>query len=557
MSDARAHLARAQTELARGAHQAAYRAFSEAARAFSGPTQLLGGGHAWLGLAQVNLLRGQHDATERAVSLAEQTYRLGLSLLEGISDPAAEALLVELREGLARCQLLRAEQHVQRGQIARAREALEVLFPLYASLGERPGVADLHTFVARLAEREGRWKNARSAWERALAIHRANGDEQRVCDALIRAAEANLHLDDLAGVEDRLGEAERLARELDDPALVARARIAHARLLELQQEHAAAWERWLDAREMLARTEDRRLRGLASLRMAAVAARSRPDEALGLLQYGFAQLHESGHPDAVGLTLHQLAVVSLALERAELALLAAIGAARAREPADTSIHPVLYRVLVQLDHLVAACLLAHLRHRRRPAPHHERSIAWLRERLPDWEEPTDIHENLHVELDRIAGPLARRHGLPLSQIGTARAVTVLTASAPTRPNTEKRPVLTWSIREGETLRYPLTEGTHLLGRGGDNAVRMAWDPMASRTHCALDFRDGALLVRDLGSQHGVYVGERRVQRPTPIRAEERLTVGQTVFRVVWELPGASVQADSEDGGLPGHDGGTR
>ncbi|MCA9569774.1 MAG: FHA domain-containing protein, partial [Myxococcales bacterium] len=263
--------------------------------------------------------------------------------------------------------------------------------------------------------------------------------------------------------------------------------------------------------------------------------------------------------DAVGLVLHQLAVVCLADERADAALLAAAGASEARGKGDASVEGALYRALVMAKRFEAAWMLAHLRHARRPEDNHDMSAAWLEEKLPEgWPRPPlddlpGLETSFRVELLEAVRTLARGAGLPLEALGTARAVTLLCTppdetmdrvpSATAAVEDLARPVLTWVIREGEIERYPIPEGLNLLGRGGDNAVRMAWDPKASRTHCALDYRGGReLFVKDLGSQHGVQIDGVPVAEEARITDGRHLLVGETEFTIEWTLPRKGVAA---------------
>lgn len=547
--DARTLLGRARSELARGEHATAYQSFTRVASAFAGPDKLLGGGHAWRGLAQIALIEGEVEHGRRALDNAEALYAAGEGMLVGGAE-AAEALRLDLLEGRATCLLLRADTELRSGSLAAARRAMVAARPLYQELGDRPSVSDLWTTTARVAEREGRWSRARFAWERAMEVRRANHDEIGTCDAQIRLVEALLADGDLEAVDEPLADAERRARELELPVLVGRVRVASARRLELAHDWEGAWERWLDALSILEQA-DPILRGLSRIRMARTAARVRREEVHELLQRGLASLLEGHYPDAVGLVLHQLAVVGLATGSPGLALLAAVGATEARESTDPLVEGVLFRALLQLDEHEAAWCLARLRHHRHPEGGHEATAVWLEERLADdFQRPADDAESLSTCLDalllEIVLPLARAQGLPVEELGTRRAVSLLTRPpdptldphAPSRSEEAVQPVLTWMIREDEIERHPLSEGTNLLGRGGDNVVRMAWDGKASRTHCALDYQGGReLYVTDLGSSHGVFLDGQRVEGSAKITDQTSLLIGETEFTLVWTVAG--------------------
>ena len=52
------------------------------------------------------------------------------------------------------------------------------------------------------------------------------------------------------------------------------------------------------------------------------------------------------------------------------------------------------------------------------------------------------------------------------------------------------------------VSYPLT-GTVVLGREGH--IDLSGDPMASRLHAKVEYRDGAFYLEDLGSTNGTFI----------------------------------------------------
>ena len=57
------------------------------------------------------------------------------------------------------------------------------------------------------------------------------------------------------------------------------------------------------------------------------------------------------------------------------------------------------------------------------------------------------------------------------------------------------------------------------------------DPSISRRHCQFSINaDGALVVRDLGSLNGVYIDDRRVQKPTVVRPGSEVVIGAVTIR---------------------------
>ena len=85
-----------------------------------------------------------------------------------------------------------------------------------------------------------------------------------------------------------------------------------------------------------------------------------------------------------------------------------------------------------------------------------------------------------------------------------------------------------------------------IGRGWDNGLCLP-HPLVSRHHCRLTEQDGAVVVEDLGSLNGTYVGKLRVDGPTPLRPGELLTVGTVTFRAVYVAAGGLEGASTADG----------
>jgi len=80
------------------------------------------------------------------------------------------------------------------------------------------------------------------------------------------------------------------------------------------------------------------------------------------------------------------------------------------------------------------------------------------------------------------------------------------------------------------LKLPST-----FGRGRDATITLG-HPLVSRQHCELYEQNGMLMVRDLGSLNGTFVGNRRVTE-AELPPGELLTVGAVTFRAVYgEMP---------------------
>ncbi len=566
-------LAIGQRALSAGELDGAHQAFVNAALRYSGPSQLLGGGHGWRGVAQVAMLEKDWALATRMLALAERTYQLGTDLLgpEDDDDERATELRTGLLEGRATVGTLRADIAIRRLRYAEARQAIDVVYPLYRQLGDRPCVADLWVTTARLAEREGRWFSARTAWAQVLRIRKANGDEFGQCDAIIRMVEAMLVEDEVDKARKKLDEAETLARYLEDDRLQGRVHIAMAKILEHEHAWEAAWEKWLDA-DFALREADPMLRGLSMVRMARSAVRVRPTEAGEYLQRGLIALLDAHHPDAIGLVLHQLAIVALVNGDARTALIAAVGADRSRG-SDDIVQGVVLRALLQLQELEAAYTLALVRHDRREDEERLATLELIEARLDD---PPDLRgtstrrllEAARDAIDAVVGPLARSRGLALSELDSRRAAMKLTGAATeqgavqrveeavqdvvagTRENGEK-PFLVFEINAGQVERVPLRPGLALVGRGSNNAIRMGWDGKASRTHCAIEVDGAEIVLRNLSTTGETFVNGDPIDGDVRIDDGTRFRVGETVFHVEWDAPIAANTAVAAVQAAPG------
>jgi predicted component of type VI protein secretion system len=72
----------------------------------------------------------------------------------------------------------------------------------------------------------------------------------------------------------------------------------------------------------------------------------------------------------------------------------------------------------------------------------------------------------------------------------------------------------------------------ILGRGPDATVLIK-HPTVSRVHCEITDKDGILVVRDLRSKNGTFVGGQRISE-AELRPGDILTVGPLTFRAIYE-----------------------
>ena len=78
------------------------------------------------------------------------------------------------------------------------------------------------------------------------------------------------------------------------------------------------------------------------------------------------------------------------------------------------------------------------------------------------------------------------------------------------------------------VRLPST-----LGRARNATIPLP-HPLVSREHCELIEKGDALVVRDLGSTNGTFVGSERVDREAVVEHGSLLTIGTVTFRAYYE-----------------------
>jgi pSer/pThr/pTyr-binding forkhead associated (FHA) protein len=77
-----------------------------------------------------------------------------------------------------------------------------------------------------------------------------------------------------------------------------------------------------------------------------------------------------------------------------------------------------------------------------------------------------------------------------------------------------------------------------IGRGSEATLKLV-HALISRQHCQLFVEQGRIMVRDLGSLNGTFVGGQRVQT-APLMPGELLTIGSVTLRVMYgETMGAA------------------
>jgi hypothetical protein len=96
-----------------------------------------------------------------------------------------------------------------------------------------------------------------------------------------------------------------------------------------------------------------------------------------------------------------------------------------------------------------------------------------------------------------------------------------------------------TIRKGPKAgsAYALPAGTITIGRHADNQIVID-DPMVSRHHARLTWQGNTFLLEDLGSANGVWVNNRRITNPTPLRHGDVVGLSQAVLLLFSDRPQA-------------------
>lgn len=103
-------------------------------------------------------------------------------------------------------------------------------------------------------------------------------------------------------------------------------------------------------------------------------------------------------------------------------------------------------------------------------------------------------------------------------------------------------VVAGTSKSGEiTVKPPMTFGR---SRDADLTLRHA---LISRKHCEISESNGQLIVRDLGSLNGTFVGGQRINE-APLRNGDELIVGSVTFRV--QISGAETADAAVQGPIP-------
>lgn len=88
----------------------------------------------------------------------------------------------------------------------------------------------------------------------------------------------------------------------------------------------------------------------------------------------------------------------------------------------------------------------------------------------------------------------------------------------------------------------------IIGRGRAAGITLP-HPLVSRQHCEIYEEQGRLVVNDMGSLNGTFVGDQRINEPTFLLPGELLTVGTVTFRAAYSLGNGAARVDDESTGM--------
>ena len=78
--------------------------------------------------------------------------------------------------------------------------------------------------------------------------------------------------------------------------------------------------------------------------------------------------------------------------------------------------------------------------------------------------------------------------------------------------------------------HPVDRAIATVGRGGECDLVLD-DAVVSRRHCEIEVRTGGVVVRDLGSRHGTWIREKRIEVETALRPHDLVGLGRTGPRI--------------------------
>jgi pSer/pThr/pTyr-binding forkhead associated (FHA) protein len=96
--------------------------------------------------------------------------------------------------------------------------------------------------------------------------------------------------------------------------------------------------------------------------------------------------------------------------------------------------------------------------------------------------------------------------------------------------------------ECDGVKITLSPGSYIIGRAGEAAVRVE-SPAVSRYHARILVDDATAMVEDLDSKNGTFVGNTRINRPTPLADGDTISLGRSTARLLVVIDRGSAEIE--------------
>jgi pSer/pThr/pTyr-binding forkhead associated (FHA) protein len=142
---------------------------------------------------------------------------------------------------------------------------------------------------------------------------------------------------------------------------------------------------------------------------------------------------------------------------------------------------------------------------------------------------------------------------PAGRPSAGGATFIMTGGLPGTAAVTRFGALRIIMPDGQSTQYSLDQPTITVGRSSDNQLVIE-DGTVSRRHARLSVESGRLMIEDLGSANGTYIGGQRLAANTPslVSDDQPVRVGDVVLRFVAPAPVEAARAfgQAADGTLP-------
>jgi DNA-binding winged helix-turn-helix (wHTH) protein len=166
-----------------------------------------------------------------------------------------------------------------------------------------------------------------------------------------------------------------------------------------------------------------------------------------------------------------------------------------------------------------------------------RLLEILVERRPDAVSHADLRDKLWPDLVTGGTTLARLVSEVRAAIGdvddgdqlirTVHRFGYAFAGTVTEDSGEPARIAGCAIRWGSQL-VPLASGENVIGRAADGLITLP-STKVSRRHARIVVTSGRVVLEDLGSRNGTYVGDRRIESAVELRNGDRIGIGPALL----------------------------